>query len=354
MMANKIKRLSIVFSVFYWMLVAFYFVTVSYFGLGKYVPSNLHYVDVVGYSAAVGISIGLLFGFFPLSQMFSFKNRTSFPQVVLLSTSCYILFFAMIIFLASLYGNTFHFALSYVLSPDGLVALFHLSIASLLYHFVLQINKKFGPGVLLGYTLGRYFAPKQEDRAFMFLDLKSSTSIAEALDHISYSRMIQDCFAELTVPIIDYKVQVHQYAGDEVVVSWKMDQSFIASYCYKFFYAFQKRLEAKKDHFLFHYGVCPQFKAGVHCGNVTVAEVGEIKTEIAYHGDVLNTASRIQGLCNDFQKEILVSESFLRHLPQKHHGLATFVVDAALKGKENTIKIFTIANPVAVGKLVNN
>jgi len=29
-----------------------------------------------------------------------------------------------------------------------------------------------------------------------------------------------------------------------------------------------------------------------------VAEVGEIKTEIAYHGDTINTAARIQEQCN--------------------------------------------------------
>ena len=349
MMKTKFRPSTIVFSVAYWMLVTFYYVTVSYFGLGKHVPNSLHYEKAIGYSVIVGFSIGLLFGLFPLHRVLSFKKRASFLQIVLIGTGCYLLFFATVIFMASLYGNSFQFALFYVFSADGLVVLFHLSIASLLYHFIHQINKKFGPGVLLEYTFGRYFAPKVEERAFMFLDLKSSTRLAENLEHISYSRMVQDCYAELTSPLIDYKAQVYQYVGDEVVVSWKMNRFFLASSCYEFFYAFQDRIEAKKDYFLLHYGVHPQFKAGVHCGKVTVAEVGEIKTEIAYHGDVVNTASRIQNLCNEFQKELLVSESFLQQLPERDHGRVKFVVDVALKGKETPTKIFTIADPGKVG-----
>ena len=41
------------------------------------------------------------------------------------------------------------------------------------------------------------------------------------------------------------------------------------------------------------YRMVPEFKAGVNSGHVTVAEVGELKKEPAYQGDVLITAARI-------------------------------------------------------------
>ena len=53
----------------------------------------------------------------------------------------------------------------------------------------------------------------------MFLDLKSSTHLAETLEHVTCSRLIQDCYAELTAPLLDYNAQVYQYVGDEVVVT---------------------------------------------------------------------------------------------------------------------------------------
>lgn len=324
------------------MLTGFYFVTIRYFGLGEYAPPDLDYGDLVAYAGVVGFSIGLLFGVFPLNNILRSGKRRSFLSVVLISTSCYVLFFAAVIFVSSSIGNSLQFGMSYVFSPDGLIVLFHLSMSSMLYHFILQINKKFGPGVLLEYTLGRYFVPKVEDRVFMFLDLKSSTHLAETLEHVSYSKLIQDCYAELTIPLIDYKAQVYQYAGDEVVVSWRMNRFFLPSHCHEFYYAFQKRLEAKRDYFLRHYGVYPQFKAGAHCGKVTVAEVGEIKTEIAYHGDVINTASRIQSLCNRFEKQLLISQSLLERLPDKDHARVSFVAEAALRGKETMTKIYAV------------
>ena len=253
------------------------------------------------------------------------------------------IFFIAVIFVSSALGNSIVFAVSYVFSGDGLVVLFHLTLSSAFYHFILQINRKFGQGVFFEYLLGKYFTPKQEERAFMFLDLKASTRLAEMLEHVSYSRLVQDCYAELTTPLLDHRAQIYQYVGDEVVVSWKINQAFTASTCVDFFYAFTQRLEAKRNYFAQHYAVCPQFKAGLHCGRVTVAEVGEIKTEIAYHGDVVNTASRIQALCNTYDQMLLMSESVLKHLPDPSRSSAVFVAEAEIKGKETLTKVFTIS-----------
>jgi adenylate cyclase len=194
----------------------------------------------------------------------------------------------------------------------------------------------------LEYAFGKYFAPKVEERAFMFLDLKSSTRIAETLEHVAYSRLIQDCYAELTRPLLDHRAHVYQYVGDEVVVSWNVDRAFSGSLCHQFFYSFQERLTSRKQYFLDTYKVVPEFKAGAHCGSVTVAEVGEIKTEIAYHGDVLNTASRIQNLCNPFDKQLLISESLFLLFPDKERRVATFVGEVELRGKEAKTKIYSL------------
>ena len=40
--------------------------------------------------------------------------------------------------------------------------------------FFRQLDRLFGPGVLLRYVLGRYHRPRREARIFMFLDIKSS------------------------------------------------------------------------------------------------------------------------------------------------------------------------------------
>ena len=75
-----------------------------------------------------------------------------------------------------------------------------------------------------------------------------------------------------------------------------------------FYFAFKGRIDDKTGYYQETYGLVPEFKAGVNIGIATVTEVGDIKREIAYHGDVLNTAARIQGVCNQYGKKLLISE----------------------------------------------
>src|SRR5688572_245615 len=130
MLKNKLKISSILFSILYWMLAGFYFVTVRYFGLGEFAPPDLNYGDLASYAGFVGFFIGLLFGLVPLNNVLRFKSRRSFLSAVLIGTSCYVLFFVAVIFVSSSFGNSFQFASSYVSSPDGLIVLFHLTMAS--------------------------------------------------------------------------------------------------------------------------------------------------------------------------------------------------------------------------------
>lgn len=62
------------------------------------------------------------------------------------------------------------------------------------------------------------------------------------------------------------------------------------------------------------YGLNPEFKAGVNSGSVTVAEVGEMKREIVYHSDAINTALKIQDVCQDYDKDLLISEVMKKKL----------------------------------------
>lgn len=58
-------------------------------------------------------------------------------------------------------------------------------------NIISEMDKKFGSGNLRKMLTGEFFRPKEENRIFMFLDLRSSTSMAEILGHIKYSELIQ-------------------------------------------------------------------------------------------------------------------------------------------------------------------
>ena len=113
--------------------------------------------------------------------------------------------------------------------------------------FILQVNDKFGQGVLISFLLGKYHRPKEDDRIFMFMDLKSSTTYAEKLGHIKYSQFIQDCFFEITDIITKYDAKIYQYVGDEVVLSWNIKEGIKNGHCIKTFFAYDSLIQSKKN-----------------------------------------------------------------------------------------------------------
>lgn len=214
---------------------------------------------------------------------------------------------------------------------------------SLVIGFVNQVNKKYGPGVLLPLLLGRYRDPKEEERIFMFMDLKSSTSIAEKLGHLRYSSFIRDCFLDINEVLYPFYAQVYQYVGDEIVVMWPESEGLRNQVCIRFYFAVKKQFQDRASYYNSLYGMLPVFKAGVHMGKVTVVEIGEIKKDIAYHGDTLNTAARIQALCNQYNREFLASETLIKKIQLDGNIQCEHLGSVLLKGKTEEIGIVSLA-----------
>jgi adenylate cyclase len=213
---------------------------------------------------------------------------------------------------------------------------------TLIINFINQINKKYGPGILLPLLLGRFRDPQEEVRIFMFMDLKSSTATAEELGHLKYSAFIRDCFADINEALFPFRAQVYQYVGDEIVVSWPEREGLKNHFCIEFYFACQRQFRNRSQHYTTHYGFLPDFKAGAHVGPVTTVEIGEIKRDLAYHGDTLNTAARIQSVCNDYHKNFLASKTLIdkvgTHPRMKTQDLGMIL----LKGKTAKVGLMSI------------
>ena len=90
------------------------------------------------------------------------------------------------------------------------------------------------------------------------------------------------------------------------------------------------------------YGLVPGFKAGIHFGPVTVGEIGIIKKEIVFTGDVLNTAARIEELCNTYDVKLLLSKKLLDLLKIDNQYLIKPVDEVTLKGKKTKNILYTL------------
>ncbi|MGB0422829.1 MAG: adenylate/guanylate cyclase domain-containing protein, partial [Flavobacteriales bacterium] len=170
---------------------------------------------------------------------------------------------------------------------------------------------------------------------------KGSTRIAEKLGHMKYSLFLQDCYRDFSI-VDKFDAEIYQYVGDEVVISWPVKKVKKKRLVIESFFAFRDVLEKRRSHYENTYGLFPEFKAGAHEGLSIVTEVGEIKREITYHVDTLNTTARIQAKCNEFGAQLLISEA-LRGLliPQNHFALED-VGCIVLRGKKQEVRLFKV------------
>lgn len=208
----------------------------------------------------------------------------------------------------------------------------------------LHVNDKYGPGVLMKLILGRYHKPREEERIFMFVDIKSSTTIAERLGHIRFFNLLNDFFKDITDSIIYTSGEIYQYVGDEIVISWTMKRGIRNANCVRCFYSMQEAIQQRSARYREKYGLVPEFKGGLHYGKVTVGEIGVIKKDIVFSGDVLNTAHRIQAICNRYGVKILISKYLLDRLHLPPSDFNPQKVDTIeLKGKQQKIEIYTFS-----------
>ncbi len=296
-----------------------------------------------------GSFFGLLFvGINGLSDRFHW-DRWSFMRVIIVKSALYVLGFLSTFFVIFHLINAMGFYppdILTVVSAQGWAPMFALIGIFLLFNivllnYVIQTNKKIGEFSLISFLTGKYREPVVENRIFMFVDLKSSTTIAEQLGSVRYSSLIRDCFRDLNLIVRKYPVEIYQYVGDEAVLTceWKADS---VGQMIALFFQFRKRLERRKVHYDSKYDCVPSFKAGVHGGEVTTTEVGTLRRHIAFHGDVLNTTSRIQHKCNELGELFLVSEQLFDSASSTNGYEGRTMGEFELTGKKERVSLVAV------------
>jgi len=212
-----------------------------------------------------------------------------------------------------------------------------------------MINDKYGPGNLRSFFMGRYFRPQREEHIFMFLDLRASTYIAQVLGEQQYFNFIKDVIRDATPVILKHKGKIYQYVGDEITVSWWMNQGLNKLNCIRCPMEIRKVFNHRSSYYTAQYGVVPDFKAGLHCGPVMVGEIGVVKRDIAFSGEVVGTAARIQNRCNHLEVNLLMSQDLKDLLPWQGSRLVPeHKGDLLIKGKMVNLALYTVnAEPQA-------
>ena len=234
-------------------------------------------------------------------------------------------------------------SVNFIFSLDFAAPILFVLFMDTLYGWFYQIRTIIGKNIFRNLLLGKYRKPKTEKRIFMFIDMKDSTTHAEKLGHLKFTRLIQNCFRDFGVIADRRGVEIYQYVGDEVIVSWVIDKGLKEQNILRLFFDFRNQLQLNWEKYNRKFGVKPVFKGGAHMGDVTVAEIGLAKRGIEYLSDVLNTAARIQAMCNHYDADLLISGVLKEKLAESKEISMEFMENIMLKGKTNEVEIFKVS-----------
>jgi adenylate cyclase len=306
-------------------------------------------------AGVISILIGLMVG---ILEEFVFKNffeSIPFLFVTFIRTFFYSLLTSVVLCLVlsieiSITGNISYWeaVLQYLQSAlfqrDFLFSFFFI----ILMLFVTQVTLLIGRANFFRLLFGLYHQPREVVRIFMFVDLSGSTSIAEKLTNKAFSGLIRDYFYDVSDAIMLYHGEIQQYAGDEIIVAWPLRGDNLN--CIRSFFKMVEIIERKRKVYLEKYGIVPTFKAAIHAGRVVVTSVGKQKKDIVYHGDVLNTTSRIEKKCNELHQQLLISADMLKYLDPGKEFTVEATGEIELRGKANKLMLYGVKQAAALRK----
>lgn len=174
-----------------------------------------------------------------------------------------------------------------------------------------EVGGLVGFGTLRNFVTGRYVQPRREQKAFLLIDMKDSTGIAERLGSVRFHELLNDFFRDVADAALECQAEIHKYVGDEAILTWPADRTLADGDCLACPFIARDLIAAHADTYRSRYGAVPEFRAALHCGEIVAGEIGAVRREIAYVGDTLNVAARLLEAAKTLGHDVLVSSDLL-------------------------------------------
>ena len=145
---------------------------------------------------------------------------------------------------------------------------------------------------------------------------------------------------DLTEPVLETGGEIYQYAGDEVVITWPMGKGLQGANCIRCFLEIRAAIRRNPARYESDFGVVPAFRGGLHGGTVTAGELGDLRRQIVFVGDILNTAARLQEYAKRMGYDLVISGAVLKQIALPPGLQVTPCGELALRGKEASVPAY--------------
>jgi adenylate cyclase len=212
-------------------------------------------------------------------------------------------------------------------------------IMAVLANVVMEIGSLIGFRTLGNLITGRYARPRREQRVFLLIDMKNSTGVAEQLGPIKFHELLNDFFRDVADAAFETGAEIHKYVGDEAILTWPANRTPLDSDVLSCAFVTRDFVAADHGHYRRTYGLDPEFRAALHCGEIVAGQIGDVRREIAYVGDTLNVAARLLDAAKTMGHDILVSTDLLRQAALPANLKALPLPTLTVRGREAPLEI---------------
>jgi class 3 adenylate cyclase len=185
---------------------------------------------------------------------------------------------------------------------------------------------------------------ENRDLSVLFSDIRSFTTISESMRPDDLVNSLNRYFSVMVDIIMARGGIIDKYIGDAIMAFFGAPVSHDDD-AYQSVLSGIEMIEALRGFNAHQIELGkPEFKIGVgiNYGEVTVGNIGtEKKMDYTVIGDMVNLASRLEGLTKPYHQELIIAESLLPAIEGK---LPWRLLDTvAVKGKTRGVKIYTCA-----------
>jgi adenylate cyclase len=223
--------------------------------------------------------------------------------------------------------------------------LIYSAVISVVINLARGITNIIGPRALLNFIAGRYHSPVEESRFVLFVDIAGSTGLAERLGGVGIHRFLDRTFRLLTLAVVDYRGEVLDYVGDEVIVTWREKSGAVDCRPLQCFMAMRDELSRASGQFEREFGTVPRIRGSLHFGPVIVGEIGDIKRAIVFNGDVMNTAARLEELSRGVDGGFLASRAAMERFSSVPPFAVRDLGRLSIRGRADGIDVVGIEAP---------